>query len=160
MYEVTAMELNTLQQALKEAQDGLKAVEVDFEMLRVHKEKLERLITSLREVLETSMPAGSGALALATTPKPAIQFGPSAKEPAIWESALRSLIEAGKPMTVPEITNAIKGSYSYAISSESIRVAMFRKPEIFSKTAYGSYGLKRWDTPNERKEAPPEEKAS
>jgi hypothetical protein len=155
LYEVTAMDLNTLQQALKEAQDGLKAIDADFEMLRVQKERLERLIVSLREVMESSVPIGSGALALATatTNQPEIQFGSSDKEPAIWESAVRALTEAGRPLTVPEITSVIKGIYSYVISPESVRVAMFRKPNVFSKMAYGSYGLKAWK-PEEEKEAP------
>jgi hypothetical protein len=150
------MELNTLHQALLEAQAGLKAIDVDFELLRSQKERLERLIGSLREVLESSTPLGSGALALATQPAPAgtAVFGLSSKEIPLWEAALGILSAFGKPMTVPEIALSLEKATNSGISPESVRVAMFRKPQYFARLSHGTYGLKIWNMPGEEKEAP------
>ena len=158
------MELSTLQDALSEAQQGLADVAADFELLRLQKEKLERLVASLREVLNPGIPAGSGALALASPTVTEMPRSPNTK--AVWQVVQEILAAKKLPMTVPEIEIEF-ANLGVSSSVESIRVAMFRKPSIFVRLGHGSYGLVAWRVDAENilaaaaeKEASSEEKAS
>jgi hypothetical protein len=138
------VELIKLQDALAEAQEGLRNVDADFKLLGKRKEQLERLVFSLTEVLTAPLPAGTGALALATpTPKESVPADGSPK--AVWQLAQDVLMASGRPLTVPDIV-AVLETKGIVVDSETVRVALYRKTEIFSKSERGRYGLKAWDS--------------
>ena len=140
------METQKLQDALVEAQDGLRTVNLGFDALRKRKEQLERLVASLTEVLNASLGIGEGNGALAQESPAAAEATPPDTAPkAVWQLAQDVLTFAMKPLTVPDITLAITAQSGITVDSETVRVAMYRKPEIFSKTERGKYGLRIWD---------------
>jgi hypothetical protein len=52
---------------------------------------------------------------------------------------------SGRPLTVPDIV-AVLETKGIVVDSETVRVALYRKTEIFSKSERGRYGLKAWDS--------------
>ena len=142
------METRKLQVALVEAQDGLRSVDADFQSLRKRKEQLERLVASLTEVLNASIGIGEGNGVLAQESPAAESVPLDAPQRAVWQLAQDVLTFARKPLSVPDITLAIAAQSGTTVDSETVRVAMYRKAEIFSKTERGKYGLKSWESPS------------
>jgi hypothetical protein len=134
-----------LQDALVEAQDGLRALNLDFDALRKRKEQLERLVASLTEVLNASLGMGEGNGALAQESPAAEHAQPDTAPRAVWQLAQELLTFAGQSLSVPDIVAGI-AARGTTVDSETVRVAMYRKPDIFSKTERGRYGLRSWDS--------------
>lgn len=140
------MDVLKLRTALLEAENGLEEIIDEFQSLSRKKNRLESVISSLKTLL-TESDLGSAIPFVA--PEASITKGgePEANESKApnWVLAKAVLLRAGRTMTIPQITTALEAE-GHSVNGDGMRVALLRKPEVFSNPAYGKYGLKAWNS--------------
>lgn len=78
-------------------------------------------------------------------------------EGPLWRDATLAIAQAQRPLTVPEIVEAMKATGKPLTGeniTEVVRVALNRKPEIVENVSRGRYALKMWPAEWKTRERP------
>jgi hypothetical protein len=121
-------------QALIEARTRLRGVEVDFAALAAERDRLRAIVESLEAF------SASGEQRALTSGQSELEDETKGDIP-LWVHAHGVLSRHGTALTPGQIAEILQVSGVEVPNPNSLRVAMFRKPDVFRSDGNGRYGL-------------------
>ncbi len=140
------MNLDKLRDARDEARKGRAELAAKLDELRAELADVsnqEKFLLDLETSLERAIGVSQHGVFKLHITHPDSDHGRSEEERPYWEIAKELLEEKNEPMTVPQMTLALT-SRGYKVPGDGLRVAMIRRPDVFSKAGYGQYRLASW----------------